>query len=442
MTRRLLLLALSAALAGAQDISSKVDEYVKAYVDQNRFMGSVLIAKGGKVLVDKGYGMANIELDVPNSPQTKFRLGSITKQFTATAILQLEEKGKLSVNDAVSKYFPDSPPAWKAITIHNLLTHTSGIPNYTSFPGFMDKQARTPLTVAELLGLFKDKPLEFEPGSQMKYSNSGYEVLGYIIEKTSGVSYEEYVKRNIFDRVDMQDSGYDHDTTIIKHRAAGYSLVNGKLQNARYLDMSSPYSAGSLYSTVDDLYRWDRALYTDKVLSRKSIEKMYTPFKNDYAYGWGVKDGPHKQYAHGGGIFGFSTFIARYPADDAFVVVLSNIESAPAGRIAGDLANILFGEKYELPKKHTAIQVDPKIFDRYVGKYQLGPMTLTVARDGDKLLLSPSGQPTARLFPESETEFFVTVVDAQITFVPGEQGPAKELVLHQNGANLTAKRIQ
>ena len=341
VTRRLLLVCLCGAFGWAQEIASKVDECVGAYLRDHRFMGSVLIAKGGKIVVEKGYGMADLELDVPNTPQTKFRLGSITKQFTAAAILQLEEKGKLSVNDPISKYFTDSPAAWKSITIHHLLTHTSGIPNYTDFPGFMAHETRKPLTVLQLIETFEGKPLDFEPGSKWKYSNSAYELLGYVIEKLSGMSYEDYLQRNIFDRLDMQSSGYDHAAPILKNRASGYAAKNGTFENAAFLDMSIPYSAGSLYSTVEDLYRWDRSLYTERVLSRKSIEKMYTPFKSNYAYGWEVQETPRKQYSHGGGIFGFSTFIIRYPADDAFVVVLSNIQGAPAGKIAGELAAIL-----------------------------------------------------------------------------------------------------
>jgi len=345
ITRRLWLLAVCSVLGCAQEIAPKVDECVAAYTRDHRFMGSVLIARSGRVLVEKGYGMADLELDVPNTPQTKFRLGSITKQFTAAAILQLEEQGKLSVNDPISKYFVESPAAWKDITIHHLLTHTSGIPNYTDFPGFMANETRKPLTVPLLIGLFESKPLDFEPGAKWKYSNSAYELLGYVIEKLSGVSYEDYLKQHIFDPLEMRSTGYDHAAPVIRNRASGYAVKNGQFENAPFLDMSIPYSAGALYSTVDDLYRWDRALYTEKVLGRKAIEKMYTPFKNNYAYGWDVRETPRRQYAHGGGIFGFSTFIIRYPADDALIVVLSNIQEAPAGKIAADLSAILFDGK-------------------------------------------------------------------------------------------------
>jgi len=309
------------ALIHAQDITTKADAAAK----QNDFMGSVLVAKGGKVLLKKGYGMANVELDVPNEPNTKFRLGSITKQFTATAILQLAAQGKLHVEDPVSKYIENSPASWKDITIHHLLTHTSGIPNFTSFPEY-EKTQREPVTPVQLVARFKDRPLDFAPGSKFKYSNSGYEVLGVIIEKVSGEKYEDYLKKHIFDPLDMNDSGYDHDTQIIKHRAAGYEKSkDGKLRNADYIDMSIPYSAGSLYSTVEDLYRWDRALYTDKILNAEWKKKMFTPFLDNYAYGWIVRGtGADQIIAHNGGVNGFRTAINRFPATDACVIILTN----------------------------------------------------------------------------------------------------------------------
>jgi len=335
----------AAGLAQAQDLAAKLDAFVSGYQKDRAFIGTVLVAKGGKVIFEKGYGMANIELDVSNGPDTKFRLGSITKQFTATAILQLQEQGKLSVTDAACKYLPECPDTWKAITIHQLLSHTSGIPSYTDGPEFAQpKMMRIPLKPVEILMLTKDKPLEFQPGEKWKYDNSGYIFLGVIIEKVSGEKYADYLAKHIFGVLDMQASGYDESGVILKNRAQGYRSVTDGFRNADFLDMSLPYAAGSLYSTVRDLYRWDRALYTDKVLKQASREKMWTPVKNNYAYGWAIgQSHKHKQVAHGGGINGFSTFIARYPDDDAVVMVLSNNERANAGVIANGLTGILFG---------------------------------------------------------------------------------------------------
>src|SRR5258708_2800458 len=358
--------------AQTQDLATKLDEYLSGYQTHRSFIGSALVAKGGKIILEKGYGMASIELAVPNGPDTKFRLGSITKQFTSTAVLQLEEQGKLSVKDAACKYFADCPEAWKDITIHHLLSHTSGIPSYTGDPQFpKPKFMRIPLTPTEILLLSKDKPLEFQPGEKWKYDNSGYIFLGIIIEKVSGEKYAEYLKKHIFGPLDMQDSGYDETAAILKNRAAGYRSGPNGFRNADYLDMSLPYAAGSLYSTARDLYRWDRALYTDKVLSNASREKAWTTVKNNYGYGWGISQSHnHKQIGHGGGINGFSTFIARYPDDDAVVIVLSNNEGANAGAIANGLSGILFGEKVDLPWERKTISLDSKVLDRYAGTYQ------------------------------------------------------------------------
>lgn len=327
----------------AQTPTPQIDQAIAEQVKAKGFSGSVLVARGGKVILEKGYGMANVELGVPNTPDTIFRLGSITKQFTATAILQLEEQGKLSVNDAACKYIADCPAAWKPITIHQLLSHTSGIASYTNDSKFMEPRVmRVPLTPLEILMLSKDKPLDFQPGEGFKYDNSGYIFLGIIIEKVSGEKYADYLRKHIFDPLDMHESGYDDTRSILKNRAAGYSNRNGQLRNADYIDMTLPYAAGSLYSNVRDLYRWDRALYTDKVLSKASRDKMWTPVKNNYAYGWFINTRGRKQVSHGGGINGFSTAILRYPDDDAVVIVLSNTDSANPSAIAIQLAGLLF----------------------------------------------------------------------------------------------------
>lgn len=428
-------------LAQTQDLASKLDNYLSGYQKNRSFIGSALVAKGGKVILEKGYGMASIELAVPNGPDTKFRLGSITKQFTSTSILQLEEQGKLSVTDTACKYFADCPEAWKPITIHQLLSHTSGIHSYTDDPQFpKPKFMRIPLTPPEILLLTKDKPLDFQPGEKWHYDNSGYIFLGVIIEKVSGEKYADYLKKHIFGPLDMQDSGYDNSAAILKNRAAGYRSVPDGFRNADYLDMSLPYAAGSLYSTVRDLYRWDRALYTDKVLSKASREKMWTPVKNNYGYGWGIMQSHnHKQIGHGGGINGFATFIARYPDDDAIVIVLSNNERAAAGAIANGLGGILFGDKVDLPWERKQISLDSKLLDRYAGTYQTEQMTITVTNENGHLMVEPKGQRKIEALPSSETEFFLKDVDAKLVFSLGADGKATEIRL--GDGDTVAKRV-
>lgn len=440
---RLLLLLFVTLSTFAQDVA-RMDQYLSASNKQRSFIGSALVAKGGKVLLEKGYGSANIELDVPNGPDTKFRLGSITKQFTATAIMQLNEQGKLGLDDAACKYLDNCPGAWKPVTIRHLLTHTSGIPSYTNdkqfpTPTFM----RIPLSPVEVVMLTKDKPMEFDPGTKWNYDNTGYVLLGVIIEMASGEKYADYLRKHIFDPLEMKDSGYDVTQTILKNRAAGYEPApGGKFKNAEYLDMSLPHAAGSLYSTTRDLYKWDRALYTEKVVSRASKEAMFTVTKSDYGFGWMLAPQfGHKQIGHGGGINGFSTYVARYPDDDAFVVVLSNNQAGNAGQIARSLAGILFGEKIDLPGERKAISLDTKVLDRYVGTYQVGPMTITVTNENGHLMATPKGQPKAELFAATETKFFLKVVDAEITFTLGADGKATGMQLDQGGATLKGSRV-
>jgi CubicO group peptidase (beta-lactamase class C family) len=427
----------------AQDIESKVDEYVNAYVKMGRFSGSILIAQNGKVLVSKGYGMANYEHDVPNTPQTKFRLGSITKQFTSMSIMQLQEKGLLNVDDPVIKHIPDYPETGKKITIHHLLTHTSGIPNFTSFPDYV-KTMMLPSPAEKTVGRFMDKPLDFEPGEKYSYSNSGYILIGYVIEKVTGKSYEEYIQENIFKPLNMKNTGYDHHITLLKHRATGYDLTDDGPVNAEYIDMTIPHAAGALYSTVEDLYTWDRALYTEKLVSKNSMEKIFAPFKNDYGYGWGITKLFNRTCTrHGGGINGFRSDIVRFVDDDACVIVLSNIESAPVNRISKDFAAILFGEKYELPEEKKAVKVDPSILETYIGEYEVTPeFHIFITKENGKLYAVAPGHTKAKMYAESETKFFLRIADIAFTFVKNEKGEVTQMILHMNGQSSPAKKIK
>ena len=426
----------------AQEITRKVDDYMAAAMRVNRFSGAVLLARDGQPIESRGYGMANIELGVPNSPETVFRLGSVTKQFTGMAIVLLQERGKLSVNDSICKYLSDCPQTWQPITIKNLLTHTAGIPNYTEFPDFT-KTAAMDTTAAELTSRFRDKPLQFALGEKYAYSNSGYYLLGTIIERASGKPYADFLQENIFAPLAMKQTGYDNPVRIIKNRAAGYARTSDGFINAAPISMSTAYAAGALYSTVGDLLLWDQALYTEKLVSRKSLDEAFTPFKSNYGYGWSIgKRFDRQVIAHGGGIFGFSAYIARYPADRVTVIVLSNVEGAPSGEIANSLAAIVFGAPYEVPMERKEIQVAAKTLEKYVGRYQLTPqLVLSVTLENGKLLAQVSTQPKLELFAESETAFFFKTVNAQVTFVVSAQGEVTGLVFRQGGSEIPAQKI-
>ena len=353
----------SVSYLAAQEKSAEIDALLKQYLEYSQFNGSVLIADHGAVIFKKGYGEANMEWGIPNAPDTRFRLGSITKQFTATLVLQLVEEGKLKLDGKITDYIPDYPkPMGEKITIHNLLTHTSGIPNYTSLPSFQLSLSRLPANPSEFIKGFWNLPLEFEPGSKFNYSNSGYFLLGVILETVSGKSYARLLEEKIFGPLKMHDSGYDSGTPLLLKRAAGYQKAGGGLVNSEFVDMSTPFAAGALYSTVEDLFLWDRALYSDKILSDRSKAVMFQPRIETghqpgplmhYAYGWfvgktqvGTSADSIFAISHGGAINGFNALIARYPQDQKLIVLLNNTGGAPLASVAQGILGILFGKPY------------------------------------------------------------------------------------------------
>jgi CubicO group peptidase (beta-lactamase class C family) len=429
--------------ARAEDLTPKFEQYMDASVKIDHFSGSVLVSRDGEILFSKGYGLANREHNIPNTPETKFRLGSITKQFTAMAIMILVDQGKIKLDDPVGKYLEDAPKTWDGVTIHHLLTHTSGIHSYTSDPEYR-KKTTVPETVKSMIARFKDKPLDFKPGDKFSYSNSGYFLLGAIIENVSKMSYEAFLKQAIFEPLGMKDSGYDHPATLIEHRASGYEPDGDRIVNASYLDMAQPYAAGSLYSTVLDLAKWDRGLSEGKFISKESYAKMYTPVKNDYAYGWGARTrSGRKQFGHGGGINGFVTQILRFPDQKVCVVVLCNMVTNNPAKVANGLAAIALGDSYKVPVEHKLVKVDPKIYDAYAGRYRLGPdLFVNVIREGDRLLVEFPGQPRLEILPESETQFFVKNRDLQFNFVKDPHGKATQLILERSGEEQKGKRVE
>jgi CubicO group peptidase (beta-lactamase class C family) len=550
---------------GVNDHAAKIQEVLALAHKYRLFNGSALVAENGKITYKGAFGMADMEWGIPNTPDTKFRLGSITKQFTATLILQLVEQGKIKLDGKVSDYLPDyRKDIGDKVTVHHLLTHTSGIPSYTSQPGFFENVSRNAYKVTDFVKQFASGNLEFEPGSKFSYNNSGYFLLGAIVEKVTGKSYEQALKENILDPAGMKNTGYDHYGTILPKRAAGYVKTADGYNNAPYLDMSIPYAAGSMYSTVEDLYLWDQALYTDKVLSAQSKELMFKPFLSDYAYGWGVvnasfkiNDQPVQIIQHGGGINGFATTIARFPKEKNLIVLLDNT-GQNVGRLSEKITSILYNQPYEPPKmsivsalestikekgieagiaqyrelkakqaatydfaeeelnrvgydlmrdgklkeaveifklnveaypqgfntydslaeaymnlnqrelavtnykkslelnpKNTnavemlkrlekgPVTVDAKVFDTYVGEYELAPnFVLRVFREGEKFMTQATGQPVIEIFAESETTFYPRVVPAKLIFIKDSEGKVTSVKLLQGGRETVGKRIK
>ena len=346
----------------AQEKAAEIDKMMQLYHEYRQFNGTVLVAEGGKVILKKGYGLANMEWNIANEPDTKFRLGSITKQFTSMIIMQLVAEGKIQLNGKITDYLPDyRKDTGDQVTIHHLLTHTSGIPSYTSLPNFFKDISRDPYTVDEFVKQFCSGNFTFDPGSKYSYNNSGYFLLGAIIEKVTDGTYEAVLQKRILDPIDMKKTGYDHHETIIANRATGYEKTPNNYINSAYLDMSLPFSAGSMYSTVEDLYLWDQALYTENLLSDKFKDIMFKPFLRNYAYGWTVRkillsesEDSLKVISHGGGINGFNTLITRLVDDKHLIVLLNNTGGTVLNNMSIGITNILYGKPYDQPKKSIA----------------------------------------------------------------------------------------
>jgi CubicO group peptidase (beta-lactamase class C family) len=433
----------SALSAIAQSVPQKIDTLLTAFEKQEAFTGSVLVARGGTVLFEKGYGYKNKKENTWNDSNTVFQIGSITKQFTSAIILQLEEKNRLSLQDKLSKYIPDYPNG-DQITIEHLLTHTSGVYNYTNDTAFMRRSAFTPISRDSLIATFKNKPLDFHPGAQFNYSNSGYILLGYIIEKVTGKSYFQVVRENIFRPLHMDHTGFDFSGLVSADKAIGYRPSETG-EPAPIVDSSVSFAAGAIYTTLGDLYKWDRALYTGNIISPASLQKAFTPHLAKYGYGWTIDSVHGKRVVeHGGGIPGFVSYIWRVPEDQTCIVVLDNHPS-PAGpeQIAREINALLDGKEYRIPHPRTAIHLDTTLLRQYVGEYQLAQgFILTISLENGSLMSQATGQGKAELFAEKENFFFQKVVDVQLEFIKGPDNKVGKLIIHQNGRPVTANKIK
>lgn len=340
------------------EIVRQVDTYLKAAMAHERFRGSILIARNGVPIVNRGYGPANEEWAEPNTPETVFRIGSVTKQFTAMAILQLRDRGALALTDSLCTYVSPCPDTWRPITLRHLLTHTSGVPNYTSLPDWDERISRLPHTHSALVGEFSQLPLDFAPGEKFRYSNSGYYLLGMVIERVTGQPYADVLQKNIFAPLGMTHTGYDRHRDVLPRRAAGYSWSGNRFVNADDINVDLAFSAGALVSTTGDLLRWDQALNSERLVSRRTLEEIFTPEKNGYGYGWNIGDNVgHRHIGHGGSIHGFSAYISRYPDDRVTIIVLSNSQATSATRLAKNLAAITFGAPVTMPTPVLADQL-------------------------------------------------------------------------------------
>ena len=433
-------LALSATSALAQD-PERMDAVVRAAAEAEEFSGSVLVARDGEILFERGYGLANREWNVPNDGDTKFRLASVTKQFTAVAIMILHERGLIDLDAPVKTYLPDAPAAWDGVTIRHLLTHTSGVPNFTDFDDY-EASKTLPATIDSLIARFRDHPLDFQPGEGWTYSNSGYVLLTAVVEKASGQSYADFVSEALFQPLGMGDSGYDSHAAILPRRASGYVPTARGLVHADYIDMSIPQGAGALYSTTRDLLKWEQGLFGGRLLRPDSLTLLTTPVRNQYAFGLMIKekDG-NTTVTHSGGIEGFNTYMAYDPARRMTVIVLGNLNGPGPDQVGGSLLALARGETVTLASERQAITVAPESLRAYEGVYELSPtFVITVSVVDDRLMAQATGQDAFQLYPEAADKFFLRVVDAQVTFTRDGSGAVDGLILHQGGRDGRAPR--
>lgn len=413
---------------------------------------AVLVAQGGKILFEKGCGMADLEHHVPVIPQTtSFRIASVTKQFTASAILKLQEEGKLSANDKLSKYIPDFPRG-DEVTLRHLLTHTSGIHNYTDEPDFLSRVTNATTTEA-IIEEIKKCPYDFEPGAKWNYDNSGYILLGYIVEKVSGQSYGDFLRENFFLPLGMTNTGVYRAHP--PHEALGYSLGTNGLTRALYWDPSWCGGAGALSSTVEDLYRWNEGIFNGRVLDAASLATAFTPVKMsegqvnwDAGYGCGWYVGHYRglrEISHDGLMSGFRSILLRMPDEKFTVDILVNTSPGRSNInplfLARQLETIFLADKLKpLPTVNT--NVSPKAYDALTGRYDLWGTIMTVNSRGTHLFEQIGGGPEREIFPKSDTEFFVKGVDVKFTFMKDSSGKAVKLIFSNYGIDLDAPRVK
>ena len=439
----LLILSFSLDLFSQETTGDKIDQLIKGYTATGKFNGSVLVASHDRILIDKGYGFKNVRDSVLNDTSTIFQIASLTKQFTSAVILKLVELKKLALSDKLSKYYSGFPKG-DSITIENLLTHTSGIFDWTKAINF------SPAGEQSLIGFLKTKALDFPPGTSWQYSNSNYSLLGYIIQRTTGISYENAVRKYIFFPLHMNHSGFDFKHLTAKEKATGYSVFNdsSRIEGALY-DSVGPYAAGEIYSTVGDLFKWHKGLQSDKIISKASLEKAYTPFRDHYGYGW-IIDTLYKRriISHSGDISGFCSNLARITEDNIFIVLLNNKEGSDLEVLTKNIFAVMFNQPYAIPVKRHPVKLSQDILNKYIGIYQVsspqgsefGEVSL---RKGKLMLQAHNGQ-NLELIAERENHFFDLSEgrEGDVEFLTDPHGRVDKIILSQDGVSFSGRKIR
>lgn len=442
------LLMMLSSIALAQTDTQKIDELITAYASIKEFKGSVLVSKQGKILLEKGYGVRDIQKQTFNDENTVYLTASITKTFTSAMILKLSELKMLSLDDRLSKYFPDYPYA-DSISIENLLTHTSGVHDYVQNAEFMYNEATKPVDQKTMLSLFKDKKLDFQPGTNWKYSNSGYMLLGYIIEKITKMRYDQAIRTYIFKPLEMENSGFDYAHLNAPSKAIGYYSDSGKDYNkiAPVADSTVLYAAGSIYSTVGDLYKWHEALNSNRLFSKATAEKMYNPNKfHNYGYGWAVDSLYNKRIvSHSGGFWGFRSNLARITDDNVCIILLNNTETPGLDNITKMILAILYKQPYTLPHAKHTVKLHEDQLKKYLGTYLIREPDLEVEikLEADVLVAYPKQGPRAEMSATDATHFFLKEQEKfEITFEKAQNTNSYIMKITINGKTRTGQKME
>ena len=446
----------STRTASREAVAHAADSIADAILKRGRVAGmSVAVVRGRDTLVMKGYGMADVENDVPATAQTVYRIGSVTKQFTSVAVMQLVEQGKLSLDDDVTKYVPNAPTHGRRILIRHLLNHTSGIPSYTDVGPSFGRVMRLDLSKDSLIATVKDDSLLFEPGSHFYYNNTGYFLLGMVIERVTGKPYGDYLRDAVFAPNDLSSTVYCGVMPLIKHRSRGYEGRPTGLVNADYISMDLPYAAGSLCSTVGDLVAWTRLLHGGKLVSASSFSTMTTPVRltsgRPMQYGFGLQIdtvGPHRRIHHGGGINGFISELAYYPDDTLTVVVLSNTAPAPSDQVAENLARVALGMPFlpDRPPAPADLPIAADEITRLAGNYKVtwadgSKRTARIFANGEQLMLQIENQPAVRLMKQAAPDTYAAMGQPGRITVDVANGAVIGFVIDRGARPLEAVRV-
>ena len=446
----------------AQTIESQIDKYLSIRSEMGGFSGAVLVAKEGKVVFRKGYGFADVEKRIPYTPETQHAIASVSKMFTSIAALKLRDQGKLKLEDSICKYLDDCPTAWQPVTTQHLMRHTSGIPDYEEklelgSEKYLQMMAEGN-TSARIYAEAKKLPLDFKPGEKFHYSNSGYIVLSYVVEKVAKTPFADFVTKNILQPAGMKNTGifsygkppknlavgYTYGDIGWEKTLAGFSLTDGTLKKQPPITLSSPHGDAMLYSTLDDLYRWSQIMEGSKLIPKSEVDEIYTAGLEEYGYGWfvGKSFNNRKRVKHNGGLPGYVTDFMRFPDEKTTVIVFSNVDRVRLNSIVRSITSITLGMPFDMPVRGKVVKLSPEQIANLEGDYKMADGSiLTIQNSPNFLLAKIKDFYTAGLIPLSPTEFYFPLGDGKAIFTINGSGKATKVNMRYGGEDRIAERI-